>query len=81
MEDSQPHEPGLHPVRLLEDKQHKQMRVLSHWGQASHAVFSEHVQSTHQASQDTGSGGEGRGNMRPHPGTVAHVPGGPSTQH
>lgn len=54
MEDSQPHEPGLRPVRLLEDKQHKQMRVLSHWGQASHAVFSEHVQSTHQASQDTG---------------------------
>ena len=31
--------------------------------------------------QDTGSGGEGRGNMRPRPGAVAHVPGGLSTQH
>lgn len=81
MEASQPHEPGLRPVRLLEDTQQKQVRVYSHWGQASHAVFSAHVQSAHQASQDTGLGGEGRGNMRPRPGTVAHVPGGPSTHH
>ena len=58
MEASQPHEPGLRPVRLLEDTQQKFIRVHLHWGQASHAVFSEHAQSAHQASQDTGLGGE-----------------------
>ena len=61
MEASQPHEPGLRPVRLLEDTQQKFIRVHLHWGQASHAVFSEHAQSAHQASQDRiGRGREGK---------------------